>query len=181
MNVKAANVGGKVGFQTECWRVGVACCSSTPTRTGPGVAIDCSLAGASIGSVEELTCPPSTGCFAIRGSRSRLLATRRESPSAEHSACPSVDRVAVEVELREANGLFLRSSACAVSPRASASSTCVGTICLCWNRMAKCAPYTEPLARESFRRISLTSASGGHGCPLSGPIRSTWYSTRSPY
>ena len=112
-------------------RVAAACCSSTPTRNGPGVAIGCSLAGASTGSVEELTCPPTTNCFALRGSRSRLPATRGESPSAEHSACPCVGRVADEVERREAKGLFFRSSACAVSPGASASS---GEKCWAWEK-----------------------------------------------
>ena len=79
MNVRAANVGGKGWAQTEWSRVGAASCLSTPTRIVPGVAIGCSLAGASTGSVEELTYPPITDCFALRGSRSRLPATRRES------------------------------------------------------------------------------------------------------
>ena len=157
MNVRAANVGGKGWAQTEWSRVGAAGCSSTPTRIGPGVAIGCSLAGASTGSVEELTCPPTTFCFALRGSPSRLPATQGESPSTEHSGCPCVGRVADEVELREAKGLCSRNCACAVSPGASASSTGVSTICLCVKRIAKCTTYTVPLARESFRRISRIS------------------------
>ena len=163
MNVRAGNAGGQGWIQTQWSRVGSAGCSSTPIRIGPSVAIGCSLAGASTVSVEELTCPPITNCFALRGSRSRLPATREESPSAEHSACPCVGRVADEVELREAKRLCFRSSACAVSPRASASSTYVGTICLCLKRIWKCAPYIVPLARGSFRRISRISSSVGHG------------------
>ena len=82
--------------------------------------------------------------------------------------------------MREANGLRSRSSGCPVSSAASARSSCVGTICLCVNRIAKCGPYSVPLASGSFRRISRISSSVGHGCPQSGPVRSTGYSTRTP-
>ena len=165
MSLRAANVGVKVGHQTEWSGVGGDWCSSTPTRTTQGVAIDCALAGASSGSVEELTCPPPTIYFALLGSRSSLPATRGESPSGKHSACPCEGRVADQELLREAKGLHSPSAACAVSPVASASSSGLGTICLCENRIGKCRPYTVPLARGSFRRFSRISPSEDHGCP----------------
>ena len=93
--------------------------------------------GASTGSVEELSCPSATTFLALCGSLSRLPVARGGSHSRLHPACPCVGRVASEVTaVRKAKRLCSRSSTYAVSPGASASSTGVGTICLCLKRIA---------------------------------------------
>ena len=130
MNVRAGNVGVN-GFQTDSRRWHrLAFISSTWALAH--VVIVCSFIGDSAGSVIELICPSNTIFRAIRWFLSRLPAARWGSPSSLHAASPCVGRVAVEETiLREPKWLCSRSSTCAVSPGASASSTGVGTICLC--------------------------------------------------
>ena len=99
------------------------------------------------GSVGELTCP-STTRFALLGSLSKLRGSEEDSPRTMHRTCACVDIGAVEeVVLREAKGLFTRSSPCAASAVESGSNHGVGTICSCVNCIAKRVPCTLPLAR----------------------------------